>query len=79
VGRAGRPHASSLTSTRARWRRSRSTGANGLANIRDFETPVASFEERNVPFTIYSKYQGHLFTVTQVRPAHAHTLGRRVD
>ena len=42
-------------------------GANGLANIRDFETPVAAFEDRHVPYTILSKYQGHLFSVTQVR------------
>ena len=43
------------------------TGANGLANIRDFETPVAAFEDRSVHYTVLSKYQGHLFQVTQVR------------
>ncbi|KJE96336.1 homogentisate 1,2-dioxygenase HgmA [Capsaspora owczarzaki ATCC 30864] len=40
-------------------------GANGLANPRDFETPVAWFEERDEPFTIISKYQGVLFAAKQ--------------
>jgi len=42
-------------------------GANGLANPRDFLTPVAWFEDRDVPaFQIVAKYQGVLFSVTQV-------------
>ncbi|XP_012261379.2 homogentisate 1,2-dioxygenase [Athalia rosae] len=40
-------------------------GANGLANPRDFLTPVAWFEDRETPFTIISKYQGKLFAASQ--------------
>jgi len=41
-------------------------GANGLANPRDFLTPVAWYEDREVnPYTIISKYQGHLFVAHQ--------------
>ena len=43
-------------------------GANGLANPRDFLTPVACFEE-HLPengFEVINKYQGHLFKATQV-------------
>ncbi|XP_037047583.1 homogentisate 1,2-dioxygenase [Bradysia coprophila] len=37
-------------------------GANGLANPRDFQTPVAWFEDRDVNgFQTISKYQGALF------------------
>lgn len=36
-------------------------GANGLANPRDFESPVASFEDRECSFTVVTKYQGHMF------------------
>ena len=36
-------------------------GANGLAAPRDFEIPVAAFEERTCDFTVVSKYQGRLF------------------
>eukprot|EP00112_Aurelia_sp_Birch-Aquarium-sp1_P004494 Seg1509.17 transcript_id=Seg1509.17/GoldUCD/mRNA.D3Y31 product="Homogentisate 1 2-dioxygenase" protein_id=Seg1509.17/GoldUCD/D3Y31 len=42
-------------------------GANGLANPRDFLTPVASFEEK-LPengYEIMNKYQGHLFKAMQ--------------
>ena len=44
------------------------SGANGLANPRDFLAPIAKFEQREVPggFTIVSKYQGKLFAATQV-------------
>lgn len=42
-------------------------GANGLANPRDFLTPVAFYEERSsIEFKIISKYQGHLFQASQV-------------
>ncbi len=42
-------------------------GANGLANPRDFQTPVAWFENRqNIQFKIVNKYQGHLFEALQV-------------
>jgi len=37
-------------------------GANGLANPRDFLTPVAWYEDRQADFTVVSKYQGHLFS-----------------
>ncbi|KAM7352857.1 homogentisate 1,2-dioxygenase [Cochliomyia hominivorax] len=41
-------------------------GANGLANPRDFLTPVAWFEDRQVKdFQIVSKFQGHLFVAKQ--------------
>ena len=43
-------------------------GANGLANPRDFQTPVAWYEDRDVKnFRIISKYQGALFEATQVQ------------
>lgn len=41
-------------------------GANGLANSRDFLTPVAAYEDIDYPnndFTLFHKYQGGLFTV----------------
>lgn len=40
-------------------------GANGLANPRDFLCPVAWFEEREVEYTVVSKFQGALFTAQQ--------------
>ncbi|XP_076818170.1 homogentisate 1,2-dioxygenase-like [Clavelina lepadiformis] len=40
-------------------------GANGLANPRDFLTPVAYFEDRKCQYTIVSKYQGKLFAAKQ--------------
>jgi len=41
-------------------------GANGLANPRDFLTPVAWFDDKAInDYTIVSKYQGHLFTAKQ--------------
>ena len=42
------------------------TGANGLANPRDFLTPKAWYEDRECDFTIISKYQGALFSAQQV-------------
>jgi homogentisate 1,2-dioxygenase len=36
-------------------------GANGLANARDFLTPVASFEERRGPVEVVEKFGGHLW------------------
>ena len=36
-------------------------GANGLANPRDFETPVAAFEDIEGDFELVSKFQGHLW------------------
>lgn len=36
-------------------------GANGLASPRDFEVPVASYEDLNVDYTVYTKYQGEMF------------------
>jgi homogentisate 1,2-dioxygenase len=36
-------------------------GANCLANPRDFQTPVASFEERDVPARLYVKWGGSLW------------------
>lgn len=40
-------------------------GANGLANPRDFLTPVAWFEDRKEEFRVVSKYQGRLFQALQ--------------
>ncbi len=36
-------------------------GANGLANPRDFETPVAAFEDRDEPVELIQKYLGALW------------------
>ncbi|KLI62805.1 homogentisate 1,2-dioxygenase [Aurantiacibacter marinus] len=39
-------------------------GANGLANPRDFETPVAWFEDRDEPFEVVQKFNGSLWATT---------------
>lgn len=39
-------------------------GANGLANPRDFETPVAWFEDRDEAFEVVQKFNGSLWTTT---------------
>ncbi|MCP2250670.1 homogentisate 1,2-dioxygenase [Lentzea aerocolonigenes] len=39
-------------------------GANCLANPRDFLTPVAAFEDREVPSTLYVKWGGDLWRTT---------------
>jgi homogentisate 1,2-dioxygenase len=39
-------------------------GSNGLANPRDFETPVASFEDSDEPVEIIQKYLGSLWSTT---------------
>jgi homogentisate 1,2-dioxygenase len=36
-------------------------GSNGLANPRDFLTPVAAFEDVDQPHTLVAKFQGHLW------------------
>ena len=38
-------------------------GSNGLANARDFETPVAAFEDRDVRVEVVEKFEGHLWAV----------------
>ena len=40
-------------------------GANGLANARDFQTPVAWFEDDDAPFEIVQKFRGTLWKTTQ--------------
>ena len=40
-------------------------GANGLANPRDFQVPVAAFEEAPRRFTVLHKFEGELFTASQ--------------
>lgn len=40
-------------------------GANGLANPRDFLTPVARYEDTDENYEIISKYQGKLFVCNQ--------------
>lgn len=42
-------------------------GANGLANPRDFCTPVAWYEETKTDYTIFNKFQGKFFMCTTVR------------
>jgi homogentisate 1,2-dioxygenase len=39
-------------------------GSNGLANPRDFETPVAWFEDKDEPVELVQKFQGGLWTST---------------
>jgi homogentisate 1,2-dioxygenase len=39
-------------------------GSNGLANARDFETPVAAFEDVQRPCELIQKYLGNLWTTT---------------
>ena len=39
-------------------------GSNGLANPRDFETPVACFEDRDEETEVIQKYLGSLWTTT---------------
>ena len=39
-------------------------GSNGLANARDFEAPVAAFEDRDGPCELVQKYLGQLWTTT---------------
>jgi len=39
-------------------------GANGLANARDFEAPVAAFEDVGQPTEIVQKFMGKLWTTT---------------
>lgn len=36
-------------------------GANGLANPRDFVTPIAAYEDRECKFTVVNKFLGQLF------------------
>ena len=42
------------------------SGANGLANPRDFLYPTAWYEDVDEDYTIFNKYQGKLFTAKQV-------------
>ena len=39
-------------------------GSNGLANARDFEAPVAAYEDVDRPCEVVQKYQGSLWTTT---------------
>ena len=41
-------------------------GANGLANPRDFQYPTAWFEDIDIEYKTINKYQGYLFSTTQV-------------
>lgn len=42
-------------------------GANGLAAARDFQTPVARFEERECDYVVLHKFNGQLFQAQQAR------------
>ena len=44
-------------------------GANGLANPRDFLSPVAAFDADERAFTVLHKLEGELFESRQVRPS----------
>jgi homogentisate 1,2-dioxygenase len=37
-------------------------GSNGLANQRDFEAPVAAFEDKDAPCQLIAKFQGNLWS-----------------
>jgi homogentisate 1,2-dioxygenase len=37
-------------------------GSNGLANARDFEIPVATYEDKDCEFTVISKFGGEFFS-----------------
>ncbi|HEX5238890.1 MAG TPA: homogentisate 1,2-dioxygenase, partial [Sphingomicrobium sp.] len=39
-------------------------GSNGLANPRDFEVPIASFEDKDQPTEVIQKSLGHLWTTS---------------
>jgi homogentisate 1,2-dioxygenase len=39
-------------------------GANGLANPRDFQVPVAAYEDNNTSFKVVNKFIGQLFEFT---------------
>ncbi|MDX3909277.1 MAG: homogentisate 1,2-dioxygenase [Sphingobium sp.] len=39
-------------------------GANGLANSRDFETPISWYEDSDEPFEVIQKFGGGLWTTT---------------
>ena len=36
-------------------------GSNGLANPRDFQTPIAAYEDLEGPFELITKFRGHLW------------------
>jgi len=40
-------------------------GSNGLANPRDFETPVAAYEFKKTPYSLVTKYIGQLYEAEQ--------------
>lgn len=40
-------------------------GANGLANPRDFQAPVAAYEDLECSFTVMQKFQGQIFSAQQ--------------
>ncbi len=42
------------------------SGANGLANPRDFLTPVAAYEDKETTFTVINKFGGNLWQYEQV-------------
>ncbi len=37
-------------------------GSNGLASSRDFQTPVAAYEDRDAPFELVAKFMGNLWS-----------------
>ena len=39
-------------------------GSNGLANTRDFLTPVAAYEDRDTPHELITKFSGNLWSAT---------------
>ena len=51
-------------------------GANCLANSRDFLTPVAAYEDREAPSTMYVKWGGTLWRADGGEPPHVVLVGR---
>ena len=50
-----------ITAPSSACRSSGPIGANGLANPRDFRTPVAAFEDRDEPCEVVAKFEGNLW------------------
>ena len=42
-------------------------GSNGLANARDFLTPVAAYEERDTPHELVTRFAGNLWSATMAQ------------
>ena len=54
-------------------------GSNGLANARDFRTPVAAFEQREGDFELVAKFQGALWRLPDLGPIGSNGLANPRD